>query len=298
MQNILSTLGAQCDSIAIGKFDGLHIGHQKLLSHLTPNGAVLIIDMPNGEFLTSLDERARRLPNARVIEFEMIRDIEGESFIALLKQALPNLRRIVVGYDFRFGRDRGCGAEDIGGMFDKEVIVVPQVRYNGIPLHSSAIKDFVRHGDIGVANAMLGWRYRIAGKVVRGQGIASKELFPTINARASGFVLPSNGVYATMVEGMWAVSFLGQRISTDGKYAIESHIIGGDFGAVDFGAESKNLESKLRALGKVDADISIEFCQKIRENRRFENLQDLKAQIALDIQQARQILARESNARI
>lgn len=282
----------QITSLAIGKFDGIHLGHRKLLELLGDRGAVLIIDkaieqnlisqspsVQNQGFLTSLQDRLDHLPNAYFVEFASVAHMSGEEFVSTLLESLPSLETIIVGYDFRFGRDRLCGADDLRHLCEIrqssqgraiQAIIVPKVCYGEIPLHASVIKDFVRHGDIAVANAMLGWHYTITGDVIRGQGIASKELFPTINIRAQGYVLPASGVYATRVNGKMAVSFFGHRVSTDGAYAIESHII-----------DSEVVQAPER--------LTIQMYKKIRENRRFDSLQELKAQIECDIKQVREI---------
>ncbi|WP_304208079.1 bifunctional riboflavin kinase/FAD synthetase [Helicobacter canis] len=282
----------QITSLAIGKFDGIHLGHRKLLELLGDRGAVLIIDkaieqnlisqspsVQNQGFLTSLQDRLDHLPNAYFVEFASVAHMSGEEFVSTLLESLPSLETIIVGYDFRFGRDRLCGADDLWHLCEIrqssqgraiQAIIVPKVCYGEIPLHASVIKDFVRHGDIAVANAMLGWHYTITGDVIRGQGIASKELFPTINIRAQGYVLPASGVYATHVNGKMAVSFFGHRVSTDGAYAIESHII-----------DSEIVQAPER--------LTIQMYKKIRENRRFDSLQELKAQIECDIKQVREI---------
>lgn len=283
----------QITSLAIGKFDGIHLGHRKLLELLGDRGAVLIIDkaieqnlishnlsVQNQGFLTSLQDRLDQLPNAYVVEFASVAHMSGEEFVSTLLESLPSLETIIVGYDFRFGRDRLCGADDLRHLCEIrqssqgraiQAIIVPKVCYGEIPLHASVIKDFVRHGDIAVANAMLGWHYTITGDVIRGQGIASKELFPTINIRTQGYVLPASGVYATRVDGKMAVSFFGHRVSTDGAYAIESHIIDSE-------------------IAQVPERLTIQMYKKIRENRHFDSLQELKAQIECDIKQAREIL--------
>ena len=283
----------QITSLAIGKFDGIHLGHRKLLELLGDRGAVLIIDkaieqnlishnlsVQNQGFLTSLQDRLDQLPNAYVVEFASVAHMSGEEFVSTLLESLPSLETIIVGYDFRFGRDRLCGADDLRHLCEIrqssqgraiQAIIVPKVCYGEIPLHASVIKDFVRHGDIAVANAMLGWHYTITGDVIRGQGIASKELFPTINIRTQGYVLPASGVYATRVDGKMAVSFFGHRVSTDGVYAIESHIIDSE-------------------IAQVPERLTIQMYKKIRENRHFDSLQELKAQIECDIKQAREIL--------
>ncbi|MBR2494643.1 bifunctional riboflavin kinase/FAD synthetase [Helicobacter sp.] len=282
----------QITSLAIGKFDGIHLGHRKLLELLGNRGAVLIIDkaieqnltsqnpsVQNQGFLTSLQDRLDRLPNAYFVEFASVAHMSGEEFVITLLESLSSLETIIVGYDFRFGRDRLCGADDLRYLCklkqvaqrqETQVLIVPKVCYGEIPLHASVIKDFVRHGDINLANAMLGWYYTIVGEVICGQGIASKELFPTINIRTQGYILPASGVYATRVNGKMAVSFFGHRVSTDGMYAIESHIINSE-------------------ITQVPNRLTIQMYKKIRENRHFTSLQELKTQIECDIKQVQEI---------
>lgn len=296
MQNFLSiSKDNTISSIAIGKFDGLHLGHQKLLSVLVDfpsfakeECATIIIDTHSSEYLTSLDDRYERLSrsvgNVFVLDLDSVRELSGGEFVSLVQNLLPNLRHIVVGYDFAFGKNRAFGAEDLQRLFSAKslvrvpkITIVPKVSHNEIPLHSSVIKDLIMHGDIAIANAMLGWCYKLKCKSTKGQGIGSKELFPTINALTNGYVLPSNGVYATHTNGADSVSFIGQRLSTDGCFAIESHILG------DFALLERDNDYK-------KGIIEIEFIQKLRENRHFETLDLLKSQIQKDISEAKKIL--------
>lgn len=296
MQNFLSiSKDNSISSIAIGKFDGLHLGHQKLLSTLIDFAssakeecATIIIDTHSSEYLTSLDDRYERLSrsvgNVFALDLDSVRELSGGEFVALVQNLLPNLSHIVVGYDFAFGKNRAFGAEDLQKLFGgkslvrvPKITIVPKVSHNEIPLHSSVIKDLIMHGDIAIANAMLGWCYKLKCKTTKGQGIGSKELFPTINALTNGYVLPSNGVYATRTNGANSVSFIGQRLSTDGCFAIESHILG------DFAEFLQDKDYK-------EGVIEIEFVQKLRENRHFDTLDLLKSQIQKDISNAKKIL--------
>ena len=296
MQNFLSiSKDNAISSIAIGKFDGLHLGHQKLLSTLIDFASIskgecatIIIDTHSSEYLTSLDDRYERLSrsvgNVFVLDLDSVRELSGGEFVGLVQNLLPNLRHIVVGYDFAFGKNRAFGVEDLQRLFGAKslvrvpkITIVQKVSHNEIPLHSSVIKDLIMHGDIAIANAMLGWCYKLKCKSTKGQGIGSKELFPTINALTNGYVLPSNGVYATRTNGADSVSFIGQRLSTDGCFAIESHMLG------DFAEFLQDKDYK-------EGIIEIEFIQKLRENRHFDTLDLLKSQIQKDISEAKKIL--------
>ncbi len=270
MKSFLSILKS-IKSIAIGKFDGIHLGHQKILKALNKDSAVIVIDNNVTNVLTTLKDRLHRIPNSYVLSLDSIKDLQGEDFIKLLCDTLPKLRRIVVGYDFRFGKNRIFGANDLQERFKGEVKIIPKISYHGIPVHSSVIKDLIRHGDISVANAMLGWNYSIKGEVISGQNIAHKELFATLNIKTQDYVIPASGVYASFANDLKAVSFIGHRLSTDKNFAIETHIL------------DKNIKSAPESL-------RLTFIKKLRENQYFKNLGLLKAQITKDIAQAREIL--------
>lgn len=269
---------SQITSIAIGKFDGVHIAHQKLFQELDENGCALVIGAisRSSRSLCPLKERERRIPHvAYLLPFEGIRHWSGEEFVQYIREKLPNLRKIVVGYDFRFGKNKSYGADDLKSLFDKEVAIISEIKIQDIPLHSSIIKELIMFGDIALANKLLGWNYRIFGKVISGQNLGSQELYPTINLKVGDFVLPGNGVYASFTcleSGIFpSVSFVGNRLSTDRKFGIESHIL------------DKNiiLDQKI---------VEIIFVDKIRDNKRFESLVELKSQITNDILEAKKIL--------
>lgn len=330
-------------SVAIGKFDGLHLGHQSLINALLDfaldsndlnakssqkHCAIIIIDTHLGEFLTSLQDRFEKIKKidsrlqAFRLDLESVRDFSGGEFVDFLQNLLPNLEKIIVGYDFAFGKNRLFGAEDLREIFQhkhsknqqnkskkREVIIIPKVCQNGIPLHSSVVKDLIMHGDMLVANKMLGWKYKIKGNIISGQGIGKKEIFPTINLQVNGYILPANGVYATRTNGLDSVSFIGTRLSTDGKFSIETHILGDFKDFVDFADSSGAtnpadfrgvLESSFADFSGAVADfrdfmvrdfmVEVEFVQKLRENRHFDSLSLLKSQITQDICNAKKVL--------
>ncbi|PAF42541.1 bifunctional riboflavin kinase/FAD synthetase [Helicobacter sp. 11S03491-1] len=263
-------------SVAIGKFDGVHVAHQKLFECLDKKSCVLVIDKNTQECLTPLKFRETLIPHASyLLPLKDIYHWSGKEFVAFLCKKLPHLKKIVVGYDFRFGKDKNYGADDLKSLFNGDVVIVPEIKIQNIPLHSSIIKELVSFGDIRLANTLLGRNYRLEGRVVLGQNLGSTELYPTINIKTHAFVLPGNGVYAgfTYIESKVfpSVCFVGNRLSTDRSFAIESHILNKEI----------ILDKKV---------ISIEFIQKIRDNKHFDSLSKLKTQISLDIQSAQKIL--------
>ncbi len=272
------------ESVAIGKFDGMHKAHKYLLGLVGTNGCALSIAAVKPPFITPPKEREQytNIPFFR-LRFENIKAWDSLHFLQLLFKVMPHLKRIIIGYDFCFGRDRMHSASDlqsllqsIGKGYVKIEIVTPQ-KYNGMPIHTSIIKELLQYGDIYNANAMLGRFYHIKGHIIRGQGIGSKMLYPTINMRNILYFLPKHGVYATFAcyknRFYKAVSFIGNRFSTDKRFCIETHI----------------LDTTL--LTQHNDIIHLFFVAYLRDNRQFHELSALKTQIESDIIHAQHILA-------
>jgi len=256
-------------AIAIGGFDGMHIGHQHLFAELGENGTIVVIETGYAN-LTPKKEREHFSHHPILyLELDEIRHLDGDAFIALLKSKFPKLQKIVVGYDFHFGKDRKYSFEDLRTLFSGEVKVVAEVTHNGDSVHSHKIRAKLQIGDIKCANDFLGHNYTIKGALVAGQGIGEKELVATINIEATGFLTPKEGVYVTLTriddEEHYhpSVSFVGHRVTTDGSFAIESHILDGE------------------VLCTKKARIS--FVSFIRDNKKFDSLAELKKAIQSDI---------------
>ena len=263
-------------SIAIGGFDGMHIGHQALFRELGAKGTIVVIETGYAN-LTPAREREKFSSHPIVyLKLEDIRHLDGEGFMKLLHRRFPKLQKIVVGYDFHFGKDRRYSTQELREMCSGEVVVVDEVKHNGDSVHSHKIRAKIQLGDIKAANEFLGHNYTITGKLIKGQGIGSKELVATINIEAPAFLTPKEGVYATLTriddEEHFhpSVSFLGHRVTTDGSFAIESHI----------------LDGEVLCMSKAD----IRFVSFLRENEKFETLEVLKIAIQKDINRAKKEL--------
>jgi riboflavin kinase/FMN adenylyltransferase len=165
-------------------------------------------------------------------------------------------------------------------LFDGEVSIVKEVSIQGIPIHSRTIKDYLSEGNIAMANVLLGREYQIEGTVITGQGIGKRSLVPTINLQVSEFKLPLEGVYATRtrIDGYWfdSVSFLGHRVTTDGSFAVETHILDED-------------------ISQVEGTVQLQFIASIRENKKFETLDALYKQIREDIDKTKLVLAKQTD---
>ena len=265
-------------SIAIGGFDGMHIGHQALFNELDADGMIVVIE--TGYANLTPDGFRERYSDHKILylDLEEIRHLDGEGFIKLLQEKFPDLKKIVVGYDFHFGKDRKYSFEDLKTLFDGEVVIVDEVKHHNDSVHSHKIRHKLSIGDISGANEFLGHNYTIVGKKEQGQGLGSSELVATININAREFLMPKEGVYATLTridnEEHFhpSVSFVGHRVTTDGSYAVESHILDGE------------------VLCKERAEIS--FVSFLRENKKFDSLEALKEQIEKDIAKANSELQR------
>lgn len=267
---------SKIEAIAIGGFDGMHIGHQQLFAQLGEHGAIVVIETGYAN-LTPGREREKHTHHPIVYyPLDDIRHLEGEEFVHYLLAQFPKLKKIVVGYDFHFGKDRRYSHQSLKGFFKGEVCVIDQVTIDNDSVHSHKIRAKLQIGDIHGANRFLGHNYCISGKVIKGQGIGKKELVPTMNLECKGFLVPQEGVYATLTriddEEHFhpSVAFMGHRVCTDGSYAIESHI----------------LDSNVEGVQHT----TICFVRLLRKNQKFETLQLLKEAIQKDIADAKKEL--------
>lgn len=258
----------QITSIALGGFDGMHIAHQELFKNLDEHGAIVSIETGYANLTPkSFRQEYSKYP-IYYYALENIKKLEGNEFISLLKEEFINLEKIVVGFDFCFGKNRKYNIDDLKNIFDGEVLVVSEIKIDNSPVHSRYIKEFLKSGDIKKANKYLGKEYKIYGQHIKGQGLGKKSFVPTINLEVTEFLLPSDGVYIskTIVDGIEyeSVSFLGNRKTTDGKFAVETHILG------------KEIDLKTTT-------VQIKFLEKVRENRTYSSFEELKKEILNDI---------------
>lgn len=271
---------SKVNAIAIGGFDGMHVGHQALFSELGEHGAIVVIETGYANLTPKKEREYYSHYPMFYYPLDEIRHLEGIEFVEMLTQTFPRLEKIVVGYDFHFGRNRRYSHEDLKKFFTGTVCVIDEVCFHGDSIHSYKIRAKLQIGDIQSANAFLGHNYQIKGLVVDGQGIGKTHLVPTINLACEGFLLPCEGVYAALTriddEEHFhpSVVFVGHRVSTDGSFSVESHILDG-------------------AIGKC-SKATISFAHFLRHNQKFESLEELKFGINKDITMANRLLNRLS----
>ncbi len=248
-------------TITIGGFDGMHIGHMSLIKK---SDAYLVIEK-NSNLTPGLDRIYYSPTLLDILYLEKIKNLSADDFIDLLKR--HNTKKVVVGYDFRFGKNRSGDINLLKKSFDVEVI--EEIKIDKIGVHSHYIRQLINSGKIKEANKFLGHNYKIKGEKIKGQGLGSKKLVPTINISLfKNYCKLKQGVYITKTNGYKSITFIGIR-STDNNFSIESHIL------EDF--EDSNF-------------FEIEFLEFLRENRKFNSLYDLKSQIKEDISFAKSFL--------
>lgn len=259
-------------SIAIGGFDGMHMAHQTLFSNLTKNGAIISIESGFANLTPkNIREKYTKYP-IFYYELNEIKGLDGKAFIALLKKEFPKLRKIVVGFDFCFGKNRAYCISELKSIFQGEVAVINEISINNIPVHSRVIREYIKKGDFQTANTLLGRKYQILGTQIKGQGLGKKEFVPTININVTDYLLPNEGVYVTktVVDNISypSITFLGHRVTTDGNFAVETHIL------------KKDIEVHSK-------EVTIKFYKKTRGNKKFDSFEELKNQIFEDIKECK-----------
>ena len=255
-------------SIAIGGFDGMHLAHQELFKRLDKSGGIVVIETGYAN-LTPKTHRAQ-YTTFPLFYYPLadIKHLTPKQFVGLLKEEFPNLQKIVVGFDFKFGVNASGSIELLKELFSGDVEVVNEFFCDGIAVHSRKIRDFISTGNIQKANQFLGKNYTISGLHIKGQGLGKKQFVPTINIECEEFLIPSEGVYRTFTKiqnrSIPSVTFVGKRLTTDKVYSIETHLL-----------EVIPLELSDR--------IGVEFIEYLRPNQEFKTFVDLKNQIICDI---------------
>lgn len=251
----------------------MHLAHQELFSKLDNNGGIIVIQTT---YANISPLRSREKHTSYPIYFYPLKNIKhlnGKQFVGLLKEEFPNLQKIVVGFDFHFGHQAAYDSENLIDFFDGEVVIVKEYKIDGSAVHSRVIREYLRAGSIEYANKLLGYNYELSGLVIEGQGIGKKQFFATINIKVSDYLIPQEGVYITKTIlndiSYCSVSFIGHRVTTDGKFAVETHILDNEFAQ------------------NVPKNVQIEFIKKIRNNCKYEKFEELKEQIKNDIESAK-----------
>jgi riboflavin kinase/FMN adenylyltransferase len=293
--------------MSVGNFDGLHLGHQRILKTIVERArtesalAALITFDPHPmkvlrpqnapALIMTLNDRLAGFERlgmdaALVLPFdEALARLPAEEFVKSVIVDTVRASRVLVGASFRYGhRQAGDVAllEELGRRNDFAVEIAPAAEVNGIVVSSTAIRRAVAEGRVDEAETLLGHPFLLSGAVVRGEGRGGKILVPTLNLKPDQELLPMKGVYVTesFLEGILqpSVTNIGTRPTFDGNtLSVESHLL-------DF----KNLTT--------DGPVEVRFRKRLRDERKFDSPAALKAQISLDIAEALAFFEKNSQA--
>ena len=279
--------------VAIGNFDGVHQGHKKILSLLSKKSKTLgkkslvITFEPNPKLffnkqdnflLTTLDEKVKIIKDFNFIDEILVlpfdnelKNLSAKDFIEKFLIEKINIKFLIIGINFRFGKNQEGDINLLRGYFNDNVYVLELEKINNQICSSSFIKKSLKDGNLDLANNLLGYRYFIEDIVIEGNKLATKIGFPTINIKNSVKILPKFGVYYVIVkidsEKFHGVANIGVRptVTQDNQPLLEVHIL-------DF---NKNLYGK---------KVKVEFVRFVREEKKFESLDKLIEQIGKDIE--------------
>jgi riboflavin kinase/FMN adenylyltransferase len=285
---------------AIGNFDGVHAGHQEVLSAVVREArekglrAIAISFDPHPErflrprqaplLISSLDERLRLLAATGVDAIVVLpfgptlAGMPGEEFVRDILIEILGIRMLHEGENFRFGYHAECDVVDLidfGARFGFDVHLHSPVRVHGLEVSSSAIRALVAAGDVRRARWMLGRPFSIRSTHARGRGIGTRLLVPTVNLAPYEELLPAFGVYVTCItiggRCFQAVTNVGNRPTFGApSFAVESHIL--DFEPVEMDDETP---------------IELEFLLRLRGEIAWPSPGALKAQIFKDVAKAK-----------
>jgi riboflavin kinase/FMN adenylyltransferase len=284
--------------LTLGVFDGLHLGHQRIMHTVTaraietksvptaitfdPHPRAVLFPENTPPLLQTLDQRLAAfavlgIEQAIVIAFN--KNFAAQNAEIFLREILHdrlNAKEVYLGKGFAFGKNRGGNiqllrqmSKELGFFADE----VAEVCLRGTRISSSKIRELLAEGKVNRARAMLGRPYGIEGQIIRGDQRGRTIGFPTANLKPKNRVIPKYGVYATanLIGGVWrrSITNVGVRPTFDGdkEPSIESYIF-------DFGGD---------LYGDV---LRVRFLHRIRDERKFNGIEELKTQIQLDSNRA------------
>jgi len=278
-------------AVAIGVFDGVHLGHQALLRRtiemareldlrpavltFDPHPAAVIAPGREPRLLTTVEERCRLIREQGIKEILVlpfsapIAAMTPDQFAQTILRAKLDARAIVVGEGFHFGHNRAGTVATLSELGFVTRSLAP-VQYRGVVVSSTEIRKRIESGDVARAGRLLNRPFSISGDIVSGHGIGHKQTVPTLNLKTNAEVLPAKGVYITRTNHRWnSITNLGIRptFENNGALSIYTFLLGP--------FEEPAPES-----------IVLEFLQRVREERKFDSPEALKAQIMRDVKTA------------
>lgn len=281
--------------VTIGTFDGVHIGHQKIIEKLIqetknsncesliltffPHPRMILHKKSPIKLLNTISEKSSLLEkmgleNLIIHPFDKeFSNLSAEDFVKTILIDSLNIKKIIIGYDHRFGKNRDANIEDLiafGRKYSFEVEQISAQEIDSVSVSSTKIRDAIANGTMAVANEYLGYDYLLSGKIIKGKQLGSTIGFPTANIKIEENykLIPKNGVYVVKshLQGktVFGIMNIGLNPTVNGEYlSIEVHFL-------DFNADLYNTQ------------ISVSVIARIRDEEKFTSLDLLKTQIQKD----------------
>jgi riboflavin kinase/FMN adenylyltransferase len=303
INNIFDWKASTKTILTLGTFDGVHIGHQKIIKKLlkqqekTPAPTVVLTFFPHPrmvlqqdqslKLLNTIEERIELLQNLGIdclvvhpFDYEFSR-LTAEEFVEKVLVQHANIQNIIIGYDHRFGRNRTANITDLerfGKQFGFNVTQISAKEVDEISVSSTKIRNALTEGDIATANTYLGYPYFLTGIVQKGKQLGRSIGFPTANLQltADYKLVPKNGVYIVQSnlqnKTVYGMMNIGNNPTVDGtQQHLEVHF---------FDWNSDLYQQTIR----------VELLHKTREEIKFDSVVNLKTQLELDQQEILQWL--------
>lgn len=281
--------------VTIGTFDGVHIGHQKIVNRLIENSnqnnlvSIILTFFPhprmvlqkdaNIKLLNTINERSTILDGLG-LDYLLIQEFSFDFSRLSAKDFVKNIlvdklkaKKVIIGYDHRFGRNRKASIEDLkafGKTYDFDVEEISAQDIDAVAVSSTKIRHALTHGNIKKANTYLGYRFMLTGTVIKGKKLGRQINFPTANIEIDNDykLIPKQGAYivSATIDGVlvYGMMNIGVNPTVNGtKESIEVHFFNFD----------KDLYSQ---------EIQIDLIDRIRDEQKFESVEALKNQLLKD----------------
>jgi len=294
-QSLFDYSSNQKSIVTLGTFDGVHIGHKKIIEKLVQNSSnceceslvltffphprMILQDSQEIKLLNTIEERiqlleASGLDNLVIHPFDQeFSRLTAEEFVSTVLVDQFNVKKIIIGYDHRFGRNRTADIHDLiefGKKYEFEVEQISAQEIDEVSVSSTKIRKALMEGNVALANEYLGYAYLLTGTIVKGKGIGRTINFPTANLKIeeSYKLIPKNGVYIIQsnidnrkVFGMMNIGY-NPTVNGEGQ-SIEIHFF--DFKEILY-----------------DKKLQIQVLKRIRDEEKFDSLEQLTEQLEKD----------------
>lgn len=296
IEQSLNTSFEQSSVVTIGTFDGVHIGHQKIIKRLVnlakeknlqavvltffPHPRMVLQKDADIKLINTINEKALLLEKFGIDQLvvkKFTQDFSRLTALEFVRDILVNklkTKHIIIGYDHHFGRNRNANIKDLqefGETYEFEVIEISAQEIDEVAVSSTKIRKALSEGDLEMANTYLGYNFMLTGMVVKGNGLGKQIEFPTANLsiEESYKLIPKNGVYVVEAQynnrTLYGMMNIGMKptVSQNNERSIEVHFF--------------NFEQTL--YGK---KLQIDVLKRLRDEQKFESINLLKQQLFQD----------------